>query len=76
MNVFLISKIKRLKKRHRRKLFFDENEFKQRSLRAIRRKKIISKVLFYVLMVVALIIISIVLWAYLIDTETPKMHYI
>ncbi len=47
MNVFLISKIKRLKKRHRRKLFFDENEFKQRSLHAIRMKKIISKVLFY-----------------------------
>ena len=42
----------------------EAEEFKQRQLRAIRRKAIMESLLFYILCVIALIIISAVFYVY------------
>ena len=52
------------KKNMKLKYTDEAEEFKQRQLRAIRRKAIMESLLFYILCVIALIIISAVFYVY------------
>ena len=53
-----------VKKNMKLKYTDEAEEFKQRHLRAIRRKAIMESLLFYILCVIALIIISAVFYVY------------
>ena len=53
-----------VKKNMQLKYTDEAEEFKQRQLRAIRRKAIMESLLFYILCVIALIIISAVFYVY------------